>query len=224
MSKVFGIEVGRKAAPPPPPPPWRADFRRREALPDLKVVRTHFLLNYGTAALAFALAAYAGWNEYQYAELRGEIRTLISDIGARTADETKTLGQSGLWSEYAKSATEFVRFRETPVDCAKVLGEIGAVKNPDMVIRTISVDTAFFNPNTKRPEIRVAVIGRQKLDGDKSFEEVKEAYRRFRELKIWSEIRGRQIDAPPAPSRVVNNLQDHVIEFTFELSLREAGK
>ena len=98
MSKIFGIEIGRRQAVVEMLPPWRADFRRKGELPDLKVVRTHFLLNYGVAGIALGVAGYAGWCEYQYAELRSEIGQLGRALEAGRAADRDLLAQSALYS------------------------------------------------------------------------------------------------------------------------------
>lgn len=227
MSKIFGITLPRKTAVQETLPPWRTDFRRKEELPDLKVIRTHFLLNYGSAALALALGVYAGWCELESSEVRTEIARLTSTLeSGRVADET-ALAQSGEYSAYAATLAEFSKFREPPVDSARVLAAIGSVRAEGMTIKTVSVDGTFFNPNTKPPkqEVRIAVIGTQDLDNSQTaFARISDSYKRFRELKVWSEIPGRKPVSLPTPSKVATNLQNHVVEFTFELSLEEGTK
>lgn len=227
MSKIFGIEVGRKAPPLAPAPAWRADFRRREELPDLKVVRTGFLLNYGAVALAVGLAAFAISNEIEYAELRHEISGLEAGSAGAVAGENALLKRSGIWSENARISDAYAGFRRGSGDCARLLAEIGAIKSPGMTVKSVSIDTTAVKAGSKPPvkEIRVTLVGTQKLDDvAKSFAEVTGAYRKFRELKVWSGIPGGKVRAEPVPTRVASNLQSHVIEFTFEIAIEGAGR
>ena len=171
------------------------------------------------------MAGYAGWCEYQYAELRSEIGQLGRALEAGRAADRDLLAQSALYSEYAKTGAEFAKFKGVALDCQKAMAELGAIRADGMTIKTVSVDANFFNTTKKREEVRIAVIGTQRLEGGAAaFDAVTDSYRRFRELKLWTGVKGRKPDSSPTPSKVATNLQDHVIEFTFELSLVEGAK
>src|SRR6218665_645677 len=97
---------------------WRADFRKVDELPDVKVIRTDFILNYGLAGLAVAVLAYAGYREMDYSVLRKEVAAKTAEVEAKTAKNTADLKESGEFTACLQYADAYSNFKSpVPVDC-----------------------------------------------------------------------------------------------------------
>jgi Tfp pilus assembly protein PilN len=73
-------------------PNWRPDFRDTAALPDLKVVRTSFVLNFVCLTIATVVLGWSVFREYQAFSLRMEIseaEDAMADKSARNAELLK---------------------------------------------------------------------------------------------------------------------------------------
>src|SRR4051794_32722187 len=70
----------RDAAAAPAMPNWHADFRNREALPDIKAIRTAFWINGPAIFIALALGLYLGIREWQLHLLQGQIADVTRQI------------------------------------------------------------------------------------------------------------------------------------------------
>lgn len=62
-----------KTAAAPVVPAWHPNFRDDERLPDVKIVRTAFLVNGAAIVVMAGLLFWAGFNEYHLGDLRGRI-------------------------------------------------------------------------------------------------------------------------------------------------------
>ena len=74
-----------EAAAQPLVPAWHPNFRNYEKLPDIKVVRTAFFVNVAAISLAFALAIYLGFQEWNLHVLVGQVAEAERRIAANKA-------------------------------------------------------------------------------------------------------------------------------------------
>jgi hypothetical protein len=81
---------------------WHPNFRLSETLPDIKVVRTGFLVNF-VAILAVLLAlAVNGYREWRIAALGGEIETFQERLDAGQKQNSANLKLSGEFTRQSK--------------------------------------------------------------------------------------------------------------------------
>lgn len=222
MSKFSLPKIGGKSDVTDVLPAWRADFRRVSELPDVKAIRTDFLVNYGLIGLAIVCLVTAVSRELTYMGLRSEIDMLSLEIDSKRVKNEKNLKESGLFTAYMKFADAFLKFKSVPVDCHQVVSELGNIKTGNMVIRNILVDLSSVDPQTKKERIKVMVVGVSKGVSQANFNQVEESFAKFKSLPVWSGLRSYKINS--GRPVVVANTQEQVIEFTFELALMEAAK
>lgn len=223
MSKFSLSSLTSKSASAPALGAWRADFRKTDELPDVKVIRTDFILNYGLAALAVAVLAYAGYRELDYGTLRSEISAKNAEIEARSAKNATDLKSSGEFTAYMQYADAFANFkRPVPVDALSILSALGEVKGDKLVIKSLLVDSSVPDATKKKvSKIKIMLTGGIKGTSSLEFKQVEDAYERLKALSLWKEIPGYAIakSASKSPTSVSPNTQDQVIDFTFELPL-----
>ena len=95
-------------------PPWRQDFRDVKALPDTKVVRTHFLLSLVAVLLLTVMAGAFAFQEY----LIHSRRSSLADVEAKIADATPADRRNQ--TDSARFIRDVIRVEEAAkfADCA----------------------------------------------------------------------------------------------------------
>jgi hypothetical protein len=217
MSKFNLPKMGAKSAGSDSLPAWRADFRRKDELPDVKAVRTDFLVNYGLIGLAIISLTIVGVREFTYFGLQNEIDGLSAQIDVKRDQNVKNLKDSGSYSSHMKFVDAFTKFKATPVECFRVASELGLIKVGNMVIKNILIDSSFIDLKTKKEKVKVTVVGVSKGVAQANFSQVESAFEKFKTLPVWAGLKKYRIE--PQKPVVVANTQDQVIDFTFELSL-----
>ena len=223
MSKFSLSSLTSKSSSTPSLGTWRADFRKIDELPDVKVIRTDFLLNYGLAALAVAVLVYAGYRELDYSTLRGEISQKTTEVETSKARNDSDLRKSGEFTAYMRYADAYVNFkRPVPVEGLAIFEALGEVKGDKIVFKSILVDVNYADMAKKKGSlIKIMLTGSVKGTSSLEFKQVEDAYERLKSLSIWNEIPGYAIakSASKSPTSVSPNTQEQVIDFTFELPL-----
>ena len=74
--------------------PWHQDFRNPESLPDIKVIRTQFFLNFVAVLLPMVVAIFWVQKEMAISVLKGDIEKLESQKTSMKADNAKLVGYS----------------------------------------------------------------------------------------------------------------------------------
>lgn len=95
--------------------PWHPNFRIAETLPDIKVIRTDFLVNFVTITLALILAGYALSNEFTAGSLAKQIDDLSAKIQESSGDNSRSLRQSSEFTKHATLIAEVAGFYAQPV-------------------------------------------------------------------------------------------------------------
>ncbi|MFP4281300.1 MAG: hypothetical protein ACLFR7_01700 [Opitutales bacterium] len=113
-------------------PLWRPDFRDVESLPDIKVIRTDFLLNLVCVSLALILLGYFFVQEYRAMSLQASIESLSGDIRDNAAINQENLRMSAAFRRLEGRMEEFVRFHNVPVSPDELLTDLARMQ-PDPV-------------------------------------------------------------------------------------------
>lgn len=221
MSKLSLSKLGAKVAPPVIQPAWRADFRHKDRLPDIKPVRTDFLVNYGLIGLGVLAMAYTGWREYSYLVQEREIEAARESIQAGSGADRKALQKSGEFTANARYTSAFVEFHTMPFNPVQVLAEIGTIKVGDMVIRNVLADASPNSP-VKKERGRIVVVGVSNGVEQLNFNQVSEAFEKLKKLPSLTGLKG--VTLTPSRPILVSNTQERVIDFTFEIQLSDSSK
>lgn len=74
-------------------PPWHPNFRNVEKLPDIKVVRTAFFVNFAAITLALVAAGYLGFDEWNTRGLKAQLEQWETQISRdkRVSDQAVAL-------------------------------------------------------------------------------------------------------------------------------------
>jgi Tfp pilus assembly protein PilN len=112
---------------------WRPDFRDRQALPDTKAVRTTFLLNFVSIAIALVLGSYYAHREFSIANLGASVGFLRNQVDAGRPGNRSLLESNRQFKEVEQRARDIIAFEEQPMDNAGFIREL-AVMLPDSVV------------------------------------------------------------------------------------------
>lgn len=91
-------------------PNWRPDFRDTDALPDVKAVRTNFLVNFVALALAVIVTGWFIIKEYEAMAIQSQIDELKSTIAQSTSANNGYLKQSKEFTALTPKAEDLVAF------------------------------------------------------------------------------------------------------------------
>lgn len=117
---------------------WHPDFRDAALLPDIKVVRSIFFINFATLILAVGLLGYWGFLELQIGSLKNAISLHQADISAHKKANDELLRQSSEFEKWAKIINEIQGFVGVPIKPSAFLSAIGAARPPTMTLSSLS--------------------------------------------------------------------------------------
>lgn len=138
---------------------WRPDFRNAEALPDIKVIRTDFLLNLVAISLAIALLAFFAFREYRAYGLSNLVDDLTTNIATNEAQDRANVERSKEFANLQKSMEEVIRFDNVPVDPSALLAELAAIQPDSIILERVNFSGAIEKDGKKKKVLYTLVLG-----------------------------------------------------------------
>lgn len=120
-------------------PAWRPNFRITEELPDTKVIRTDFLLNFIFVALALLAGVYLLNIQLQIWSLKSSINSYEERIAAGDADNKKFLRQSADFEKQSKNLKEVLDFVRAQVPPTNLLEALQNSRPEQLILTSVSV-------------------------------------------------------------------------------------
>lgn len=130
-------------------PYWRPDFKVQSTLPDIKVVRTDFLINFLAVALVMVVAFVLLQREYRAYSLRSSIASMEERVRVAEADDKLHLKESERFRESAKSVEELQAFFRAPFVAHEFLTEVSLLKPDELIFSRVKFSENVFTPKTK---------------------------------------------------------------------------
>lgn len=119
-------------------PHWRPNFVDAASLPDIKIVRTHFIINIVAVSLLMASLAFLIFREYRISS----INTIIAEISQQVADATPennaALKLSADFRKAAENVAEVETFYLSPFLAHDFLFNLSELRPDDLVFTEIS--------------------------------------------------------------------------------------
>jgi hypothetical protein len=140
---------------------WRPDFRDTQTLPDTKVIRTGFLLNFvGIAAAVICLTLY-GIREYTLQNLIKNLDNLSNEVSSATAENRKILDTNKKFRQSAEIVIEAVAFDTEPVSYHSFLSQLGDALQEGMKLEKIQLSGSSDTPEKGNiPPFKISMDGR----------------------------------------------------------------
>lgn len=141
-------------------PYWRPNFVNPSELPDIKAVRTNFIINSIAIVLALSMVFLIGQREYNAKNLETTIARLEERVAKADAEDRKNLRLSGEFKEAAEYIVEVAKFSETPFFVHELVEMLTLIQPNDLIYRSIGLSEAV-SEQEKRDVItyRINLIG-----------------------------------------------------------------
>lgn len=123
-------------------PHWRPNFRIANTLPDIKVVRTGFIVNMVAGGLFMMAAVFVLQREYRAMVLGNSVEGLEQQIEAAEPDDKEFLRESRRFRDTARYAEELQLFFDTPFTASGVLAELARLRPEDLVFENMRYSEA----------------------------------------------------------------------------------
>ena len=123
-------------------PAWHPDFRRADKLPDTKVVRTRFFINFASLAVAASLLLYFAYREYTMSKFDEQIADWQAKIDTNRQGSDQALAFSKKFGDEERKLAEFDTFLKPRVVLSQFLLHLGETLPPELTIDSVSVDDA----------------------------------------------------------------------------------
>ncbi len=177
---------------------WHPDFRIQDTLPDVKVVRTDFIINFITITAAVLLAGFYGYRKLYSWDLGSRIADVEAQIEQATPENRRNLKNSGDFKKASTQIEDLVKFysqSEPPLD---FLVEISQTRPEYIALSSIEF-TELERPVSKKKTVnysRYRIVG--VLQGSSA--EALDALNKYREIVNGLDIfkdRIESIEVPP---------------------------
>lgn len=120
-------------------PYWRPDFRIADELPDIKVVRTDFLINFVVVFIVLALLALLGYREVRGRELGRQIDTAKEFVAERTRDNQTALRANTAFRRESEKINDIERFINTTPDRLAIFTALAESCPENIALERVSI-------------------------------------------------------------------------------------
>ncbi len=111
--------------------PWRQDFRDVATLPDIKVVRTHFILNLSAALFFVILLGLVLYQEYAISARGAELALVRDSIATASSADRRNQEASALFKREAAAVAEAAKFANDAIRPEVLLAELARARIPE---------------------------------------------------------------------------------------------
>lgn len=203
-------------------PAWHPDFRNNELLPDVKAVRTNFLVNFIALTLALASVGWLVYNEVQAMETTNGTEELRQRIDEGAAKNRQFIKLSKDFSEISPKAEDLTVFFDGYQEPLPMILAISESRPVTISLQSISLGYNSVNKGSrKKPKYekspRVSLSGVLKGNNAEALDDLDEYKATLQSLEYFE---GR-LDSivVSKPSR---NVKLDLFEFTIVINLKSA--
>jgi len=120
-------------------PNWRPNFVNASRLPDIKAVRTDFIVNFVSIVLAVLAGFYVIQNEYKVYSLNKTIGNMEEQILAAEASDSASLRLSVKFRKLAENIVELEQFYAAPFSALDFLTQIAQMRPEGLIFKQLSL-------------------------------------------------------------------------------------
>lgn len=141
-------------------PYWRPNFVNASELPDIKVIRTDFIINSISVVLMLLVGFYVLQREYRAYALGKTIADMEQQIRVTEPDDVASLKLSREFRDAAKHVAELEKFYATPVLAHEFLTRITRMRPEKLIYKQLSlVETMENQGGTQAVVYRINISG-----------------------------------------------------------------
>lgn len=120
-------------------PFWRPNFVNQAELPDIKVIRTDFIINFVAVVLFLLVGFYLVQREYRAYSLSKTISNMQQQIRVAESDNSIHLRMSEEFRKSAAHVAELEKFYASPVVAHEFLAELARMCPEDLIFSQVSL-------------------------------------------------------------------------------------
>jgi len=120
-------------------PNWRPNFVDAAELPDIKVIRTGFIINFVAVLLMLVAGFYVLQREYRAFALKNTIEDMEQRIRVADADDAAHLRLSREFRDQAAHVAELEKFYAAPVLAHEFLAQITRMRPEELIFKQLSL-------------------------------------------------------------------------------------
>jgi hypothetical protein len=119
-------------------PNWRPNFVNNEELPDIKAIRTDFIVNFFAVALALGVVSFLLQREYKVYSLAQTVAGMEQQIRAADAEDAASLKLSEDFRSSAQYIIEVQKFFDAPMRVHEFLYGLSLIRPDDLIYNSVS--------------------------------------------------------------------------------------
>lgn len=131
-------------------PNWRPNFVSTSELPDIKVIRTDFIINFIAVALALGMVTLALKREYSLRTLETTIDQLENRISRAEPSDSNNLQLSREFKKAAAYVLEVNKFSDTPFFMHELVQTLAFIQPEDLIYKSIGITEAINEEGGKK--------------------------------------------------------------------------
>ena len=159
---------------------WHPNFVDQAALPDIKVIRTNFLLNLIAVGVVLGFGFFIIQKELAYREVSSEIARQTEVIAQRESANQKALSTSRQFQTVAQKFVEIGTFKEGPIAPEELLLKIASLRPLDLILSDLSYEEI---------EVEVAGTGKNKKNKTRRMNYTIELSGEARSLEVLNQFK-----------------------------------
>ncbi len=142
-------------------PFWRPNFANPATLPDIKAVRTDFIINSIALTLLLLMGFYIIQKEYRAYALKKTISSMEQQIRVAQPDDNANLKLSSQFRDGAAHVAELEEFYQSPVLAHDFLFELAQMRPEDLIFQQVSFQETIDEGknNSKQVGYRILISG-----------------------------------------------------------------
>lgn len=146
---------------------WHPDFRMTEHLPDIKVVRTGFLINFVGIVTPLILLGFLVHNHITISNYRHSIATLQAEIDSLSASNEANIKANQAFNAESAKITDLATFYGQGFDPLPILVDLFENKPPNIAMRRLEFSPLTETENKKQIR-RTQIILNASLQGSRA--------------------------------------------------------
>ncbi|MGF1450194.1 MAG: hypothetical protein ACFB20_12365 [Opitutales bacterium] len=195
---------------------WHADFRRVDALPDVKVVRTKFFVNFMAVAAPLLLAVWVANNELEAGNLRSEIAALEDSVAAARPRNAEAVKLDQAFAKERGKVHAFTSFYKPAIEPLELLAIFSESRPEGLIFDRLSLTQRRETTRKGKKVIEtlvpvVQIVGELEGDASEALAVLKAYEQQLLEIE---EIKDRIENFDAAPTRSSDN-----DSFRFKISM-----
>jgi hypothetical protein len=140
---------------------WRPDFRNTQTLPDTKIIRTGFLLNFVGISLAAICLTMYGIREFTLQNLAKSVNELKLQVEGATSSDRQSLDTNKKFLQSAEIVSEAIGFDAEPIEFHSFLAEAGDTVQDGMHITSVTLNHSGGQPGKSGiPPFNIEIVGK----------------------------------------------------------------